>query len=87
MYNAYIPGGEPYEKIPEDRDPPGFQNLFGKEGSGAFSGLLEKLGLHKMDRGDLLLLLLLFLLWREGDSFDWVLLAALALLFLKEDDS
>ena len=33
------------------------------------------------------LLLLLFLLWREGDSFDWVLLAALALLFLRDGDS
>ena len=84
--NAYIPGGEPYETIPEDHDPPGFHHLFEKEGS-AISGLLKKLGLHKLDSGDLLLLLLLFLLWREGDSFDWVLLAALALLFLRDGDS
>ena len=86
MYNAYLPGGEPYETIPEDHDPPGFHRLFEKEGS-AISGLLKKLGLHKLDSGDLLLLLLLFLLWREGDSFDWVLLAALALLFLRDGDS
>ena len=86
MYNAYIPGGEPYETIPEDHDPQGFHRLFEKEGS-AISGLLKKLGLHKLDSGDLLLLLLLFLLWREGDSFDWVLLAALALLFLRDGDS
>ncbi len=71
MYNAYIPGGEPYETIPEDHDPPGFHRLFEKEGS-AISGLLKKLGLHKLDR---------------GDSFDWVLLAALALLFLRYGDS
>ena len=37
MYNAYIPGGEPYETIPEDHDPPGFHHLFEKEGS-AISG-------------------------------------------------
>jgi hypothetical protein len=86
MYNAYIPGGEPYETIPEEQGPSGSHNLFGKEG-GALSSFLEKLGLHKLDRGDLLLLLLLFLLWREGDSFDWVLLAALALLFLRDGDS
>ena len=61
MYNAYIPGGEPYETIPEDHDPPGFHRLFEKEGS-AISGLLKKLGLHKLDSGDLLLLLLLSLL-------------------------
>ena len=42
MYNAYIPGGEPYETIPEDHDPPGFHHLFEKEGS-AISGLLKKL--------------------------------------------
>lgn len=36
MYNAYIPGGEPYETIPEDRDPPGFHHLFEKEGSAHF---------------------------------------------------
>ena len=86
MYNAYIPGGEPYETIPEEHRPPGSHDLFGKE-SGALSSLLEKLGFHKLDSGDLLLLLLLFLLWREGDSFDWVLLVALALLFLRDEDS
>lgn len=86
MYNAYIPGGEPYETIPEEHSPPGSQHIFGKE-SASLSSLLEKLGLHKLDSGDLLLLLLLFLLWREGDSFDWVLLAALALLFLRDEPS
>ena len=46
-----------------------------------------KLGLHKLDSGDLLLLLILFLLWREGDQLDWVLLLGLALLFLRDGDS
>lgn len=98
MYNAYIPGAGPYEKIPEDR-PPGSGSSFlgglgaslGSLGSlggkGALSGLLGKLGLGKMDTGDILLLLILFLLWKEGDQFDLILLLALAFLFLREDGS
>ena len=89
IYNAYIPGGGPYEKIPEDH-PPGFESvvssLLGGKTGGGLSGLLGKLGLSKVDSGDILLLLILFLLWREGDAFDLVLLLALALLFLREDE-
>lgn len=77
IYNAYIPGGGPYEKIPEEH-PPGFESMFssllGSKGTGGLSGLLGKLGLGKLDSGDILLLLILFLLWREGDHFDLVLL-------------
>lgn len=89
IYNAYIPGDGPYEKIPEEH-PPGFESVFssllGGKASGSLSGLLGKLGLGKLDSGDLLLLLILFLLWREGDHFDLVLLLALVLLFLREDE-
>lgn len=52
-----------------------------------FSSLLGKLGLGKLDSGDILLLLILFLLWREGDHFDLVLLLALAFLFLRDSDT
>ena len=45
-----------------------------------------KLGFGKVDSGDLLLMLILFLLWREGDQLDWVLLLGLALLFLRDSD-
>ena len=89
IYNAYIPGGGPYEKIPEEH-PPGCESvvssLLGGKTGGGLSGLLGKLGLSKLDSGDILLLLILFLLWREGDAFDLVLLLALALLFLREDE-
>ena len=44
-------------------------------------------GLGKLDSGDILLLLILFLLWREGDHFDLVLLLALAFLFLRDSDT
>lgn len=88
IYNAYIPGDLPYERIPEEH-PPGsesvFSSLLGGKGAGGLSGLLGKLGLSKVDSGDLLLLLILFLLWREGDHFDLVLLLALAFLFLREE--
>ena len=90
IYNAYIPGGGPYEKIPEEH-PPGFESMFssllGSKGTGGLSGLLGKLGLGKLDSGDILLLLILFLLWREGDHFDLVLLLALAFLFLRDSDT
>ena len=56
-------------------------------GTGGLSGLLGKLGLGKLDSGDILLLLILFLLWREGDHFDLVLLLALAFLFLRDSDT
>ena len=87
IYNAYRPGGGPYEKIPEDT-PPGpaslFSSLLGGQGKKGVGGLLGSLGLDKWDSGDLLLLLILFLLLREGDSFDGVLLLALAAALLRE---
>lgn len=91
IYNAYIPGDGPYEKIPEEHPPgsdPVFSSLLGGKlgGKGGLSGLLSKLGLDKWDSGDLLLLLILFLLWREGDNFDLVLLLGLALLLLRDSN-
>lgn len=88
IYNAYIPGEGPYENIPEEH-PPGWgatlSSLLGGKGGGLTS-LLQKLGFGKVDSGDLLLMLILFLLWREGDQLDWVLLLGLALLFLRDSD-
>ena len=63
-----------------------FSSLLGSKGTGGLSGLLGKLGLGKLDSGDILLLIL-FLLWREGDHFDLVLLLALAFLFLRDSDT
>ncbi len=94
IYNAYIPGGEPYEKIPEE-SPPGFDfsSLFKKfgerdeeGGKGKLSGLLKKFGLDRLDSGDILLLLILFLLLREGDHSDIFILLALAAVFLFDND-
>lgn len=86
MYNAYIPGCQPYEMIPEE-PPPGSASCQSppKKDPGGLSGLWNKLGLSKLDSGDLLLLLILFLLLREEDKFDPVLLLALAAVFLLPD--
>ena len=88
IYNAYIPGDGPYENIPEEHSPgwgATLSSLLGGKGGGLTS-LLQKLGFGKVDSGDLLLMLILFLLWREGDQLDWVLLLGLALLFLRDSD-
>lgn len=90
MYNAYIPGGQPYEMIPEE-PPPGPASAPGpsrkEKPAEGILGLWKKLGLSKLESGDLLLLLILFLLLREGDKFDPVLLLALASIFLLPDGS
>ena len=94
IYNAYIPGGAPYEKISEG-SPPGSDcrssSASGKSSGkspgsplAGLSGLLGKLG--KLDSGDLLLLLILFLLLKEGEQTDWVLLLALAAVFFLDGD-
>ena len=49
-------------------------------GKGLFSGILEKLNLKDIDTGDLILLLIIFLLFREGG--DEELLIALGLLLI-----
>lgn len=52
--------------------------LFGKDG--LLSGILGKLNLNDLDTGDILLLVLIFLLFREGE--DEELLIALGLLMI-----
>ena len=89
MYNAYIPNGIPYEKIPEEQAPPGSDSSIPPG-----SRLKEKLShlLHRffewdsLDSGDLLLVLILFLLFKEEDRSDALLLLALAALFFLSED-
>ncbi len=71
--------GEPCRSAP----PPGHASsplggLFGKDG--LLSGVLGKLKLDEIDTGDLLLLVILFLLFRDGE--DEELLIALGLLLI-----
>ena len=78
------PGGERQEP-PPDQDgpggpppPPGGSSR--SAGKGMFAGILEKLNLKDIDTGDLPLLLIIFLLFREGG--DEELLIALGLLLI-----
>lgn len=48
--------------------------------SSILSGLLDKLGLGKLDRGDILLLLVLIYLFRETEDDEWLIILALVLL-------
>ena len=81
MYNAYIPQPAPHKKIPED-SPPGFGSSCSSPTDSGLKGILGRLGLGKLDTGDLLLLLLLFLLLKEEGQGDAILLLALASVFL-----
>ena len=83
MYNAYLPGEGPYEKIPEAH-PPGPDLFSDVEKGPPLSGLLGRLG--KLDAGDLLLFLVLLLLLKEKEEHDPILLLALAAVFLLDGD-
>lgn len=81
MYNRYIRNDTgQYERIPEQEPPPRQADGPSSGGRGLLSGILEKLNLKDMDKGDLLLLFILFLLLREGE--DEELLIALGLLLI-----
>lgn len=81
MYNRYIRNDTgQYERVPE-QEPPQYQTDPPPSGGrGILSGILEKLNLKDLDKGDLLLLFILFLLLREGE--DEELLIALGLLLI-----
>ena len=87
IFNAYIPGDGPYERIPEDGPPGsgGSSSLLGPGAAGAIQGLLGRLRLDRLDSGDLLLLLILALLLREGERSDAVTVLAIAAVLLLTD--
>lgn len=60
------------------------QLLGGAKNAGG-AGILEHLGLQKLDSGDLLLLLILFFLFRESEDEEWLIILALVLLMGLED--
>jgi len=81
LYNAYLPHPGPYEKRPEAEPPGGGNGFFRQWGGEGLRSLWEKLPLSGLDSGDLLLLLVLILLWKEGEA-DPILLLTLAAAFL-----
>lgn len=77
MYNAYLPQDPPYEKRPED-SPPGTGPFSFFGGSSSLRKLLSSLLPDTLDQGDLILLLVLYLLWRDRENGDPILLLTLA---------
>ena len=83
MYNRYIRNDQgSYRPIPPESSSGGTGE--GEQNRGGLSGLLQRLlgrlNLRELDTGDLVLLLIVFLLYSEGE--DEELLLALALVFL-----
>ncbi len=61
-------------------------NLFGPEAKNAgLAGILKGIGLEDADSGDILLLLILLLVFLEGDNTELVIALAFMLLFGGED--
>ena len=71
------PGSDSPPPREERRSPP---PAGGRENKGVLSGILSKLNLENIDTGDLLLLVILFLLFKDGE--DEELLIALGLLLI-----
>ena len=89
MYNRYIPNGASYTRIPqEDGRPAGPAPApraapppeeKGARKSGGLSALLRRLKLESLDTGDVLLLLILLLLFLEGDDLELLITLGLLL--------
>ncbi|MCD8127139.1 MAG: hypothetical protein LUD82_06700 [Clostridiales bacterium] len=58
----------------------GLPRLFQGDGSRPGVGLLESPGLGKLDKGDILLLLVLIYLFKESEDDEWLIILALVLL-------
>ena len=84
LYNAYLPQPPPWEDKRPPAGPGGGDRFFGFPGTDGLRGLMDRLPLSRLDSGDLLLLLILLLLWKEGKA-DPFLLFALAAALLLED--
>lgn len=89
MYNRYCPQ-EGYQPLEPEETPNGkasggspfslLQNLLGGIKNAGGTGILEKLGLGQLDKGDILLLLVLIYLFRESEDDEWLIILALVLL-------
>lgn len=85
MYNRYIRRDDGvYERIPVEEPPPSGSSPPPPPGGNGrqnpLRSILSRLHLDSIDTGDLILLLLIFLLFREGE--DEELLVALGLLLI-----
>ena len=91
MYNRFGPqeGFQPLEDAPGDSGGAAsgsgspfslLRSLLGGAKNAGETGILEKLGLGQLDKGDILLLLVLIYLFRESGDDEWLIILALVLL-------
>ena len=91
MYNRYLPRdsyqpvspaengySSPFSGTGGRSSPFSFlETLLGGAKNAGSAGISERLGLGKLDSGDILLLLILFYLFRESGDEEWLLILAL----------
>ena len=82
MYNRYIPRDTFFSPVEHSE-----QNNAGekKEDAGLWAGILRMFGMEKIDSGDILLLLILLFLAREGEDMEVLITLGLALLMGRAD--
>ncbi|MGM9538424.1 MAG: hypothetical protein ACI3VN_08850 [Candidatus Onthomonas sp.] len=56
------------------------QNLLGGTKNAGSAGIFDRLGLGQLDKGDILLVLVLIYLFRESEDDEWLVILALVLL-------
>ena len=85
MYNRYIPNDVPFTRVESSTHGPSGRK---KEDAGTLTGILRLFGMEQIDSGDVLLLLILLFLAREGDDLEMLITLGLALLMGlgKKDD-
>ncbi len=89
MYNRYCPH-DGYQPLEQEEPAAGsrgasgpfsfLQGLLSGTKNAGGSGIWDKLGLSRLDRGDILLLLILIYLFRESEDDEWLIILALVLL-------
>ena len=81
VYNRYLPQQEGYTPVEEGPRPVRSERDVLSGGVEQIRELMKRFLPEKLDSGDLLLLLVVLLLWREGEDNDLLLALGAALLF------
>ena len=82
MYNRYVPQDMPFSPVGPYEQPSAGEK---KEDAGLWAGILRMFGMEKIDSGDILLLLILLFLAREGEDMEVLITLGIALLMGRAD--
>lgn len=94
MYSKYIAGSfspinhKPHQSVrnAEKLDAGGRQKIIG-DATGLIKNIMKQFSMEKFDTGDILLILIILLLFIEGDNLDTVITLGLMLLFTLNDSN